>query len=98
MRLIKACMTLLIILPYSVFAVTLGDVANKAQQPMYMASSFLESSCIIIGFGFIAFAYANYRRYRINPYEIRLSSIIVELILGIVLIILGSLRSLDKVF
>lgn len=98
MRLINAFFVLFIIFPYSVFAITLGEVANKAQQPMYMASSFLESSCVIIGFGFIAFAYANYRRYRINPYEIRLSSIIVELILGLVLILLGSLRHLDKVF
>lgn len=98
MKFLKSILSFLLIYPYTVSAGSLGDVAHNAQEPISLASTFLEASCIVIGFGFIAFAYANYRRYKINPYEIRLSSIFVELILGLVLVLLGSLRKLNSVF
>lgn len=67
---------------------SLGDVANWALGPVNGLGKVLGYMCLIGGIGMILGAFLQYRAHRENPSQVRLSTPVFLLIVGVFLIIL----------
>lgn len=81
---------LLIVLPALTFAAQqnpgLGDYAQSLMQPVGVLNNFISSGAIIIGVACLFAAFFRYNLYRINPLASPISTVILLLVLGLVMI------------
>lgn len=63
-----------------------GDFASSMIEPVGVLSNFISTAAIIIGVGCIFGAFLRYSQYRINPVAAPLSSVLILLILGLLLL------------
>ena len=66
----------------------IGDVAANLLQPVNILADFIGSASIIIGVTLLFGAILKYLQYRINPLASPISTVILLLILGLMLILL----------
>jgi hypothetical protein len=87
----------ILFVPGLVFAVThhnthstggIGEAAQQLMVPVTILSSFIGSAAIIIGVAFIFGGFIKYLQHRTNPLAVPLSTVIVLVIMGIVLLCL----------
>ncbi len=79
------------LLPAVVFAARLigfGDVANNLMEPVSVVSQFVSTGAIIIGMCCLFGSFLRYLQYRINPLAAPISSVLILLVIGIVLVLL----------
>lgn len=69
-------------------AISLGDAANWLMGPVNGLGKVFGYMCLIGGIGMILGAFLQYRAHRENPSQVRLSTPVFLLIVGIILIIL----------
>ena len=79
----------LLLLNIDIFAVTnISQVANNLTIPFLWAKSFLSAGSIALGVSFLVSGIFRFFRFRQNPQESPLSSVIILIILGIALLII----------
>lgn len=67
---------------------SLGTLANTLSAPVDLFTGIIYKVCYVIGFVLIVGSVLQYKRYRDNPNEVRLSQPILLLLLGGIIIIL----------
>jgi hypothetical protein len=65
-----------------------GEIATNLQEPVTLLANFIGTAAIVIGSSFIFGAFVKYMRHRINPYEVPISTVVILLIMGILLLCL----------
>lgn len=75
------------------FAASLGDAANNMLASVVEITQLGYSMCMILGAVLIGAAYIRYIEHRKNPVQVRFSTVIMFLILGIVTLLLPWLGS-----
>lgn len=79
----------LALFPTICFAATnLGELANELSSPVDLFTSIITKICYVIGFVLIIGSVLQYKRYRENSSEVRLSQPILLFIFGVVIVIL----------
>lgn len=79
-------------IPQLVFAtakkqdMALGDVASSIIGPVGILNNFIGSASIVIGLACLFGSFFRYMQYRVNPLASPLSSVILLLVLGLVLL------------
>lgn len=76
------------LLPGVVSATSLGQVANNLMAPVFILTNFIASISLTIGISFIFASVIKYMQYRVNPLAVPISTVILLLIMGIVLVCL----------
>ena len=66
----------------------IGDVAQNLIEPVSVLSDFVATSSVVIGASFVMASFLRYLQYRINPLAMPISTVIMLLIMGILLILL----------
>lgn len=61
----------------------IGVIANQLTSPVDFLTTIIYKICYLIGFVLVVSSFFQYRRYRNNPTEVRLSQPVMLLILGI---------------
>lgn len=79
---------LLIIFPSCAFAELqgLGDFAKSLMQPVSILNNFISTGAIIVGVACLFAAFFRYNLYRINPLASPISTVILLLVLGLIMI------------
>lgn len=77
-------------------ATNLGDVAENLMQPVTMLAEFIYAACIIVGACALMGSFLRYMQYRVNPHATPISTVILLLIIGIVLICLPLVYKLTE--
>jgi hypothetical protein len=81
------------VIPSVVFAVGSGggltDVFNSLVGVGMTVHDLIQAICIVTGAGLLLGAFIQYKKYRQNPIETKLSTVFVNLLVGIALIILA---------
>jgi hypothetical protein len=80
-----------IILPSLSFAEggSIGDVAENLVQGELTIRDVIQDICIITGVAFILGSLIQYRKHRQNPSEVTLSTVFVNLIIGILVLLMA---------
>jgi choline-glycine betaine transporter len=78
---------------HNVFAATsrhtgLGAVANNLLEPITIFSSFVSTAATVIGLSFLFAAGVKYMQHRVNPLAIPLSTVVVLVVMGAILVLL----------
>ncbi len=73
-----------------------GDVANHLMEPVSILSNFIGSMSIIIGLTCLFGAFLRYMQFRVNPLASPISTVLLLLILGIVLLLLPMVYKLTS--
>jgi hypothetical protein len=66
----------------------IGEIASNIQEPVTLLANFVGAAAIAIGSCFIFSALVKYMRHRVNPYEVPISTVVILLIMGILLLCL----------
>jgi drug/metabolite transporter (DMT)-like permease len=66
----------------------IGEIANNIEEPVTLLANFVGAAAIAIGCSFVFSALVKYMRHRVNPYEVPISTVVVLLIMGILLLCL----------
>ena len=67
----------------------LGEMADKlVEGPLYGLYGFMKGVCVVVGVSLLIAAFNKYRWYRRNPQEVPISTPIVYVLLGILMIAL----------
>lgn len=74
--------------------VGIGGMANNLMDPVGIVTEFVVNGSIIIGVCFLFSAFLRYTRYRMNPLESPLSTVMVFILIGLILIGLPFVRKL----
>lgn len=65
---------------------SIGDLANDLMEPVSILSDFIGTGSLIIGITCLFGAFLRYMQYRVNPLMSPMSTVIVLLILGLLLV------------
>jgi hypothetical protein len=82
-------------LALAVQATGLGDVAESLIAPVGLLYEFISAAAIIIGITCLFGAFIRYTQFRINPVAAPISSVITLIVLGIALLCLPFLKTID---
>ena len=82
-QMLQALFFLLIYSPFSI-AANIGAAAESALEPVGFLSSFITNMCYVIAVVLIAGSFMQYKRHRDNPTEVRLSTPVMLLLLGLI--------------
>lgn len=74
--------------PGVVFALSLGSIAENLLEPVSILADFVNGASLIIGVCLLFASFFRYMRHRVNPLAAPISTVVVLLILGIVLLFL----------
>jgi RsiW-degrading membrane proteinase PrsW (M82 family) len=66
----------------------IGQVANNLMDPVFMGANFIGSMAICIGLSFIMASFFKYMQYRRNPMATPISTVVLLLLMGVVLMLL----------
>ena len=72
----------------SVHTVTLGQLSENAMGPVAGLGKIMNYICLVAGIGFLLGAIIQYKYHRDNPQQVRLSTPILLLVLGLSLVAL----------
>ena len=81
---------LLCLISTQIAADSLGQVANNLMGPIQGLGRIVNAICFIAGVGFLLGGIVQYRYHRENPQQVRLSTPLVLLFLGICLVAFGN--------
>src|SRR5688572_13054181 len=70
------------------FSADLGQVADNLLEPVSVLSNFIGSASIVLGISFLFAALLKYMQHRISPLEVPISTIVMLVIMGVVLLLL----------
>jgi hypothetical protein len=73
-----------------------GQVANNILEPVTIASSFISGISIIIGMTSLLSAFLRYMQHRVNPLAQPISTVILLVVLGVILIALPLIYKLTE--
>jgi hypothetical protein len=65
-----------------------GDIASNLMEPVTVLTSFVSAGSISVGIAFIVASILKYMQYRVNPLATPLSTVILLLAMGLVLVFL----------
>lgn len=65
---------------------SIGDIAYQLVEPVSIVSDFIGTSSLIIGIMCVFASFLRYLQYRVNPLVAPMSTVIILLVLGLVLI------------
>ena len=74
----------------------IGGVATNMLEPVYVVSGFISTASIIIGGTCLFGAFLKYMQYRVNPLAAPMSTVLVLLIIGIILVCLPLVYKLTE--
>jgi len=67
---------------------SLGSVAEDALEPVSVFNSFINTSAMMIGSCFLFAAFVKYNQHRINPMAAPISTVLMLLVFGLLLLLL----------
>lgn len=73
-----------------------GIVAHNLMEPVTILSNFIGSMSIVVGLTAVFASFLRYMQYRVNPLASPLSTVLLLLILGIVLLVLPLIYKLTS--
>ncbi len=83
---------LVVLLPGMLFAAVnptgLGAVAGNLMEPVEIVSAFVSTSSIILGGSFLFASVIKYSQHRINPLAVPISTVVLLVVMGIILVVL----------
>jgi hypothetical protein len=83
-QMVQALFFLVIYSPFSL-AANIGAAAESALEPVGFLSSFISNMCYVIAVVLIVGSFMQYKRHRDNPTEVRLSTPVMLLLLGLII-------------
>lgn len=81
---------------HAVEPISLGQVASNLMEPISVFSDFIHTACFVIGGSFIFASIIRYVEHRKSPLVMPISTIILMLILGIILLLLPYISLLTE--
>jgi hypothetical protein len=72
----------------------LGKVANNLMDPVTMLANFISAGSMVIGISFLFGSFLKYMQYRVNPMASPISTVILLLVMGLILICIPLLYKL----
>lgn len=88
---------IILFFPVAAFASSgIGDLASNLLEPVYVASSFVNSAAIAVGVCAVFGAILRYMQHRVNPLAAPISTVIILFVLGVVLICLPLMYKLTE--
>lgn len=76
------------VIVFSGGASSIGQLADNIVEPISVLTNFIYSACVILGTCALFGAFLRYMQYRVNPLASPISSVLILLIIGVVLICL----------